>query len=293
MSRTEYSVAGPPGDEVEVRDIERIREKITFSLEPTHVALAVAALFVLLAAAFVAGLVVARSVRDGRGERADRAAIALMASSEAVPQLGVSAREALAPARPPVRDRITTSASVLPAPSIPEATARGADLEPIPMGVRLGAVEVLFAPDARLVAEVGRVTTTARRDTVEVPIAFGPPAPPPVVAEARPAAAVRPSTVGHPPSAVTPRTSDLRPRTSDVFEVQVRSYHEEDKAREYAAELVGHGYKARVVPFEVDGVAWYRIRIGHFKSSTGAAEFASRFNSREDAKAIPVQGAGR
>ena len=292
MSRTDWSVAGPPGDEVEVRDIERIREKITFSLEPTHVALAVAALFVLLAAAFFAGLVVARSVRDGRGERADRGPVALMASSEAVPQLGPAIGEApakAAPARSSARDRISTSASVLPAPSIPDATARGADLEALPMGARLGAVEVLFAPDARLVAEIGPVTTTARRDAVEVPIAFGPEVPPAVVAEVKPAAAVPPSTVNRQPSTVGRKPApDAGP-----FEVQVRSYREEDKAREYAAELVGRGYKARVVPFEVDGVAWYRIRIGHFKSSTGAAEFASRFNGREDAKAIPVQGAGK
>jgi cell division protein FtsN len=75
-----------------------------------------------------------------------------------------------------------------------------------------------------------------------------------------------------------------------VFAVQVRSYRDEEKAKEFVAELAGKGYKARVVRFaQGDGDAWYRVRVGRFRSSAVAGEFASKFNEREGAQAIPVE----
>jgi len=140
----------------------------------------------------------------------------------------------------------------------------------------------VFAPPA----VAGPKAVAAIPIAVDLPVsvrmpALAPPPPAPKVAAADPAPA---------PKAPAPKPPVAKAAPAGRYEVQVRSLRDEAQAREFAAELVGKGYKAYVVRFDdPDGVPWYRVRVGRFGDSAGATGFAQRMNEKESTKAIPVE----
>jgi len=69
--------------------------------------------------------------------------------------------------------------------------------------------------------------------------------------------------------------------------VQVRSYRDESLARDYAASLAAQGYTCSVTRHQDEaGQAWFRVRVGRFRTLEQARDFAKRLNERTGDQAI-------
>lgn len=91
----------------------------------------------------------------------------------------------------------------------------------------------------------------------------------------------------------TPKRQEAPPvpvaRGGGGFTVQARSYLDEALALDYVKELRSRGYTCEVVTHvDETGRKWFRVRVGRFATLEGAKEFARKFNQREGAEAIVV-----
>ena len=64
--------------------------------------------------------------------------------------------------------------------------------------------------------------------------------------------------------------------------VQVNAFPHEWDAKELAKKLMDKGYDAYVVPVDVKGRAWYRVRVGRFASREQAKELQETIKSKEN-----------
>jgi cell division septation protein DedD len=307
----------PPGPvDVAVRDLDRIRERITVTIEPSHAIWAAAAVAGLLAIALLVGMHVGGGREATGREPAGGVAGVMTASSESTPTLGTAPVVETPASKPrPAASRGSFASSVLPAPRPPEATARAEDLDGVAMLARRGLVTVPFPPPDPRAADTVAALTVSRRDLADVPVPPEDPVWPSLAVtdlawcasctaadgECGPYVLARtPEPVPEPVPAPAPshaRKAEKPAKAEQAgpgFAVQVSSYREVEVARETASALRAKGYKARVVEFtDAAGATWYRVRIGKFDSASGAGEFASRFNAREGEHAIPVPGEKR
>ncbi len=303
------------GERVSLRDLDRIREKVTIRIEPRHAVLASLGGVALLCAAFAIGVLVGRSC-----EPAERA-------PSGPKQPGAPLATQAAPIPAPQRSSVRRH-QVLPRP----VEARGPSLEPLTAWTRRGPDDVPLPPQARPMADDSAWPVLAVSDpcagyscaalgcaepTLESPAQWAREAvrstqdrfrrahalvvrlatlttslPPRLVLHALrslPAVAVASPTPLNKPSATSgPVTlAPAAPLPSGWFTVQVRSYRDEALAREFAASLRSEGYTVEVVRHEDDaGQTWYRVRVGRFPSVPQARDFARRLNERTGDQAI-------
>lgn len=64
--------------------------------------------------------------------------------------------------------------------------------------------------------------------------------------------------------------------------VQVNAFPHERDAKELAKKLMDKGYDAYVVPVDVKGRPWYRVRVGHFATREEARELQETIKSKEN-----------
>lgn len=309
MSRNDPPVNPREPEPVSVRDLDRIREKVTLQVEPRHALLAGVGAVTLVVAAFGVGVLVGRSC--------DR--------PEPPPSSGtVGARPAVARPVPPRDAPVPTRRhAVLP---LPPPEARG--LPDALVADRRGPVEVL----APAVADDGPWPALALTDpcagvSCAVPDGGGcvlSPRPRQVWANVSGAAnsssrrlrelqfaarnalhaaeslfsrwvllALRsapttPATASALASvAPAPARAHATALASGWFTVQVRSYRDEALAREFAGSLRSEGYSVEVSRHDdAEGHAWFRVRVGRFSTLGEARDFARRLNERTGDQAI-------
>lgn len=269
--------------EVTIRDLDRIREKVTFTIEPFHLILAGSGFFLLIVAALLIGIHLGGA---GRGN-----AMAESASSEPTPLLNIE------PKPQPRETRTQHVKAVLPAPRATEAKVRPEDMEDLSLLSRRGPVAVpIPPPDPR---SSGELLIKGRRGVASINLSQ----------EAGPWPSIAVTDVSLCASCIWadgvcgpyfPKPRDQRdvvlpppnmetPKASARYEVQVCSYREESMASEHADKLRSKGYRTRIIKFvDQAGVTWYRVRVGSFDSVSKAQEFTSRFNAREGERAIAV-----
>lgn len=308
MSRTDGGVPATEQGRLDVRDIDRIREKVSISLEPRQFALLGLGFAVVMSAVFAMGLLVGE---QGDGSTVEQTrAIAGAPVSGAFPAESPMARPRTAPVKDTVLKptRVIRKAIILPAPSLePVATARGADQEASPFQNRRGLVEIpdsVFEPDrpwpSVAVTDLAMCMSCIYEDRggcVPPLIPLPPTGPPRVESSEAKAPPARPDPPEKVEKTVKPRkpakkTAARKPESRQAapdFAVQVRAYRDRASAREFADALVLKGYKPHIVRFkDGQGRGWFRVRLGRFPSSDKAQEFAARFNEKEATDAIPV-----
>ncbi|MGH7845692.1 MAG: SPOR domain-containing protein [Candidatus Binatia bacterium] len=64
--------------------------------------------------------------------------------------------------------------------------------------------------------------------------------------------------------------------------VQVNAFPHERDAKELAKKLMDKGYDAYVVPVDVKGRPWYRVRVGHFARREEAKELQETIKTKEN-----------
>ena len=93
-----------------------------------------------------------------------------------------------------------------------------------------------------------------------------------------------------PKKAATRIDPDTAPEKTDVktetgrrdWTVQVNAFPHERDAKELAKKLMDRGYDAYVVPVDVKGRPWYRVRVGRFASREEAKELQETIKSKEN-----------
>jgi cell division septation protein DedD len=79
------------------------------------------------------------------------------------------------------------------------------------------------------------------------------------------------------------------PTSPSEWTVQVNAFPHERDAKDLAKKLTERGYDAYVVPVEVKGKTWYRVRAGHFTTREQAKELQETMKDKEGlSKAIAV-----
>ncbi len=141
MNTNDLPVVPQEPGRVGVRDLDRIREKVTLRLEPRHALLAGIGGVALLVAAFAAGLFVGRSCEQPTAEAPSRAITALVPPEDPAPPRD--------PTPPPARRH-----AVLPV-AAPPPQARGPADTPIAEAPRRGLEEVSVPPPPPPVADDG------------------------------------------------------------------------------------------------------------------------------------------
>jgi DedD protein len=64
--------------------------------------------------------------------------------------------------------------------------------------------------------------------------------------------------------------------------VQVNAFPHERDARDLAKKLSDRGYDAYVVPVEIKGRPWYRVRVGRLATREEAKELQETMKSKEN-----------
>ena len=72
------------------------------------------------------------------------------------------------------------------------------------------------------------------------------------------------------------------PPSQGEWTVQVNAFPYERDAKNLAKSLTDKGYDAYVVPVEVKGKAWYRVRVGHFSTREKAKELQDTMVKKEN-----------
>ncbi|NOZ02116.1 MAG: hypothetical protein GXP54_09535 [Deltaproteobacteria bacterium] len=324
MSRDEHEAQG--SGRLGVRDMDRIREKVSVSLEPRQLGFIGLGLTVVMAAVFALGMLV--------GDRGGTTGLVSNPEIAGAPVSGSFPAElpVMRPRARPVMDlssrptRLIRKAVILPVPSPrPLAVARSADDGPPALALRRGTVRIpdsVFAQDDMPWPSVA-VTDLAMCMSCVYEDLGG--CVPPVLPPAKPDKARQPLK-SKPAMAVTKasqvkaikekaikekavkkktiavaRAKVLKKKTAtrvpakvttqppQAFAVQVRAYRESAKAAEFVNALVLKGYKPFIVKYtDAQGHKWFRVRMGRFDNAVKAQEFAAEFNAKEAAEAIPV-----
>jgi len=285
---------------VSVRDLDRIREKISIRLETRQIVLLGIGLTIILAATFLMGALTGGPSEDVAGK--ETRAIA------GAPVYGALSAEppAFSPRSAPAQNIIVgptrriRKAVIFPVPvRKPLVMAIRIDSNPAGGDPRRGVVDV----PCHVVEWDGPWPSTAVTDPgigasciFEDRVGCGPE---PVLgpmpeSKKRPEikkilkAKAKASKPSRPAKKILVKRSPGT-RASEAYSVQVRSYKNETKAREFASDLASRGYSPFVARFsDGQGNLWYRVRLGRFNKAGTAMEFASVFNEKEDAEAIPV-----
>lgn len=313
----------PEPERVGVRDLDRIREKVTFCVEPRLAVFAGIGGVLLLVAAFLAGLLLGRSCDRGTGDPAPSA-------SETHGPGVVSSRPQVEASPPRARRHSVLPVAAVrmvvrgPSPSLP-GDRRVADEVPVPRDPDPMAQDAPWpalavhdpcagascvwpqgcdAPGPTLSDVRGALTRhwqdwrerwrLERQHTDRTIRSAGQgflrwvavalrPPPVPSTPVPTPSPPAR-EVVKSPPVAAQAHPTAL---AGGVFTVQVRSYRDEALAREYAASLRASGWSVEVVRHDDEaGQAWFRVRVGRFPSLAEARDFARRLNERTGDQAI-------
>lgn len=278
-------------DRITVRDLDRIREKVTIRLEPRHLWLAGFGFAGLIAASFLFGVLVGRSCEIEASPQTS-------ATQEMPVQDPVGQKEVPAPKRsirPVPRALVAPKARALAAPltserretdNISVATSSN-DLVSAPFEV--------CDPSAQMSClwstpcEPNTETYTAEyifNDVFSAHISLSKRLREDFSNLAKSAkgfvAGLMTSTekkAAEPPPQAKP--------APNLFTVQVRSYKDAALANEFAAMLRSQGYTVEVVPHEDgSGQVWFRVRVGRFRTLEEARNFAARLNERTGDRAI-------
>jgi len=72
------------------------------------------------------------------------------------------------------------------------------------------------------------------------------------------------------------------PPSQGEWTVQINAFPHERDAKNLAKSLADKGYDAYVMPVEVKGKAWYRVRVGHFATREKAKELQDTMVKKEN-----------
>ncbi|MBL6974472.1 MAG: SPOR domain-containing protein [Deltaproteobacteria bacterium] len=321
MSRTDVDTPAPAQGRLGVRDMDRIQEKVSVSLEPRQLMLLGLGVAVVMAATFVMGMLMGGS-DDGTVAKRPRA-IAGAPVSGAFPAEPPVAGPRIEPVKAAMvkPTRIIRKAAVFPAPNLkPFATARGLDDGDLTPRPRRGIVTIpdsVFDTDrpwpSVAVTDLALCMSCIYEDRggcvptvlpppvaepvkpvvpVKPPVAMKTPPPPPPpkkapVVKAPPMAPKKKAAV--PKKKKANRPAVVKNQAPSAYSIQVRAYREKAQAREFSEALTLKGYKPHIVRFvDPKGRGWYRVRLGRFANAGKAQDFAKIFNESEQTEAIPV-----
>jgi hypothetical protein len=269
--------------DVGVRDLDRIREKMIFRMDPSHVVLACLGLLILLALSFLAGLWIGRGSGATEPRTASPDALIPPVRAGTLRPPAPEADRAFSDAPKPA-----TSSRVTLAVRPPEARLSDSGIATISRR-DLAAVPITADPGPWPSTAMTRVACQAScgnpdGDCIVVP----PPLPPQALARPEEGADRLPE---HPAEPLPARWVAPDPGAA-AFTVQVRSYRDEVLAGKFVDELAAKGVTARIVTRGEGSEAWHRVWTGRFRSLSEAHEFASKLNRETGEQAIAVP-AGR
>ncbi|MDP3334813.1 MAG: SPOR domain-containing protein, partial [Methylococcaceae bacterium] len=78
------------------------------------------------------------------------------------------------------------------------------------------------------------------------------------------------------PAKTTKPTIDKKPSVSADWSVNLIAYKQDWYAKSKAAEFAQKGVPVEVIPVEVNGVTWYRLKVGGFTNKAEADAYAAR-----------------
>jgi len=164
------------------------------------------------------------------------------------------------PSPPPVQPTAAESTGV----SLETLTSRAlASSSPTPGASELGA---LVGPSG-LPAVQPSPTPGAKRIAVAVP-----PSAAPSAASVPPATPARRPT--HPERKLAAREAPAgasdRPRGHQPYSVQIDAVMDRQGAEDIARKLSAGGYEPYIVPTEIGGQTWYKVRVGHYETEAEA-----------------------
>ena len=76
--------------------------------------------------------------------------------------------------------------------------------------------------------------------------------------------------------------TEAAPPSQGEWTVQINAFPHERDAKNLAKSLADKGYDAYVVPVEIKGQAWYRVRVGHFATREKAKELQDTMVKKEN-----------
>ena len=82
--------------------------------------------------------------------------------------------------------------------------------------------------------------------------------------------------------AVDKTETKAEPPSAGEWTVQINAFPHERDAKNLAKSLVDKGYDAYVLPVEIKGKAWYRVRVGHFPTREKAKELQDTMVKKEN-----------
>lgn len=320
ITKKEIFVNQRASDGISIRDIDKIKEKITIRLEVFQVILLALALIIALGIAFLAGMMFAQGGKEKKG-------VALLATTEiATPtRVDLEKRDVENGQGIPYKKNVT--ASVIPFPDVKEdlpydsnilSSFRGPDLSMrkikrevlaclprenetcvigerralalLPLGGRVQIEQVgilqrrgLDQPQTSLPL----CDTFVFSDSGACFSCYGMDA----IGESQ-----RVMVNDEKPDKKEKIKKDISARISvssmvkESYTIQARAYKDAEKAQQYIKELVLRGYKPRIEEAKSpDGTTWFRIRIGRFSKLEDAIRYAKVFNEKEGENAIPIR----
>ncbi len=314
MNRNDPPVDLREPEPVSVRDLDRIREKVTFQVEPRHALLAGVGAVTLLMAAFGIGVLVGRSCDRPEPPLSSGVIEALPPVVRSVPPRDATPpthRHAVLPLPPPearglldalAADRRGPEEVLVPAvvddapwpalavsdpcAGVSCAVPDGGGcvlLSPLPSWVRVNASGAANSSSQRLrelqfaARKALDATESLFSRWVLLALRSVPASPAATAALFRPPAPARP----------VPNRAHATPLAPGWFTVQVRSYRDEALARDFAASLRSEGYSVEIARHDdAEGHAWFRVRVGRFPTLGEARDFARRLNERTGDQAI-------
>lgn len=326
MVRREPENRSRRDEDVQLRDIDRIKEKVTIPIEPSSLVMVGVGVVMIVSVAFAIGYFTGhKDVFESVPTKAS--SVVDVVTVEAPPQKLDNQKEPVA-----IAPR-ATSGSVLPVPITVKVTKiepRDFDTQTGKPAARKEAAKIpepIMTPKPR---QVGDAIVSLRREPEKIaPVNEDPlmdpgywpgvqvtdgefwrscvsadgacdPVTPTAIAEKleidRPKAKA-PVVVEIPvqnqvvkPKASPSSAKNIADAPRRQYEIQVRSFKERENAEEFAESLKAKGYSAHVALFvNNNGVNWYRVRTGKFKTSAEASAWVAEFNARENEDAIAVE----
>ena len=97
------------------------------------------------------------------------------------------------------------------------------------------------------------------------------------VAGGTPATPARKPTPEHKlASRSAPSSGSERSRGHEPYSVQIDAVMDRQGAEDIARKLSAGGYEPYIVPTEIDGQTWYKVRVGHYETEEAAREAEQR-----------------
>lgn len=249
-----------------MRDADKIKTKMTVSLDGHQIGYLVFGGLVVAGLVFAAGFIVGQ--RTAPPDRPQ--ALAEVACLEVLDDAGASSVSAIAAPMPALDYEERLRAPVPPVapedPALRLLAEERADLalpgeEPEPP-------DIPVMPNAAPFGEV---------ETVDLPP--DPPAPK-AAAAAAPVRAAAPAAARAPERETRSKAEDGAKKTR--FTLQVQAFRNKPEAESFARDLRGRGHSPYVVESRVPGRGrWFRVRVGKFDDQSGALAFQKRFEKTE------------